>query len=39
MKSDIEVSEIINIVGIHNITINLKNNIKVDKTLSVIKED
>jgi large subunit ribosomal protein L9 len=39
MKNEIEASEIINTVGIHNITINLKNNIKIDKKLSVIKED
>jgi len=39
MKSDIETNEIINTIGSHNITINLKNNIKIDKTLSVIKED
>jgi large subunit ribosomal protein L9 len=37
-KNDIEIDGIINKVGIYDITINLKNNIKLKKKLSIIKE-
>lgn len=38
-KNDIKIKEIINQIGTYNITIDLKNNIKIDKKLSVMKEE
>jgi large subunit ribosomal protein L9 len=38
-KNDIKIDSVINTIGDHNITIHLKNNIKIEKTLSVIREE
>lgn len=38
-KNDIKINSVINQIGDHNIIINLENNIKVEKTLSVIREE
>ena len=37
-KNDVGIDGIINKVGIYDITINLKNNVKLKKKLSIIKE-
>jgi len=38
-KNEVQIQNIINQIGEHDIVINLKNNIKIKKVLSVIKEE